>query len=297
MATVRFEREVRAVARLNHGNVVQVYDFGTEGELAYIVMEFIQGRELKDYFDAKERLDLKTIFRMMTELLDALHFAHEAGIIHRDVKPANIMIDAGGHAKLTDFGVARFTEPQGDQIEATRVGTIIGTPSYMSPEQIQGQPIDRRSDIFSAGIIFYQLLTWQKPFQGTQWELAKKIIEDDPPWPSKLVDIPADIDRVVARAMAKQRERPLRDGAQVRRSDPAHRAGQAAGRPRRRVHQAAGGRGRQGRRAHGSRARVLERGAGERDPDDLALYVEQFPHGAFVVIAQKRIAKLREKKS
>ena len=143
----------------------------------------------------------------MTELLDALHFAHEAGIIHRDVKPANIMIDAGGHAKLTDFGVARFTEPQGDQIDATRVGTIIGTPSYMSPEQIQGQPIDRRSDLFSAGIIFYQLLTWQKPFQGTQWELAKKIIEDDPPWPSKLVEIPADIDRIVARAMAKQRER------------------------------------------------------------------------------------------
>ena len=102
----------------------------------------------------------------MGELLDALHFAHEAGIIHRDVKPANMMIDAAGHAKLTDFGVARFTEPEGDQSEATRAGTIVGTPSYMSPEQIQGQPIDRRSDIFSAGIIFYQLLTWQKPFQA-----------------------------------------------------------------------------------------------------------------------------------
>ena len=296
MATVRFEREVRAVARLNHGNVVQVYDFGTEGELAYIVMEYIQGRELKDYFDAKERLDLKTIFRIMTELLDALHFAHEAGIIHRDVKPANIMIDAGGHAKLTDFGVARFTEPQGDQIDATRVGTIIGTPSYMSPEQVQGQPIDRRSDLFSAGIIFYQLLTWQKPFQGTQWELAKKIIEDDPPWPSKLVDIPADIDRIVARAMAKQRERRyetaqkfaeaiqrIAQGKPLEGHEDAFTKSQAAG-------AAKAGEPTEAEREFWNEVRESE------DPDDLALYVEQFPHGAFVVIAQKRIAKLREKK-
>src|SRR5512134_1023650 len=113
MATVRFEREVRAVARLNHGNVVQVYDFGTEAGLAYIVMEFIEGKELKDYFDTNQRLDLKTIFRLMVELLDALHFAHEAGIIHRDVKPANVMVDAAGHAKLTDFGVARVAEAEG----------------------------------------------------------------------------------------------------------------------------------------------------------------------------------------
>src|SRR5918995_66410 len=88
-----------------------------------------------------------------------------------------------------------------------RAGTIIGTPSYMSPEQIQGQVLDRRTDIFSAGIIFYQLLTGQKPFQGTQWELAKKIIEDDPVWPSSIVQIPPEIDRVVARALAKQRDR------------------------------------------------------------------------------------------
>ena len=296
MASVRFEREVRAVARLNHGNVVQVYDFGTEGELAYIVMEYIQGRELKDYFDAKERLDLQSIFRMMTELLDALHFAHEAGIIHRDVKPANIMIDAGGHAKLTDFGVARVTDLQADQIEATRVGTIVGTPSYMSPEQVQGQPIDRRSDIFSAGIIFYQLLTWQKPFTGTQWELAKKIIEDDPPWPSKLVDIPADIDRVVARAMAKQRERRyetaqkfaeaiqrIAQGKPLEGHDDVFTQPQAAG-------VAKAGEPTEAEREFWNEVRESE------DPDDLALYVEQFPKGAFVVIAQKRIAKLRGKK-
>ena len=172
MVAVRFEREVRAVARLNHRNIVQVYDFGTEGELAYIVMEHIQGKELKDSFDAGEKYDLRTIFRIMLELLDALEFAHEAGIVHRDIKPANVMMDASGHPKLTDFGVARVNEPEGPQAEATRVGTIVGTPSYMSPEQIQGQTIDRRTDIFSAGVLFYEFLTGKKPFEGTQWVLA-----------------------------------------------------------------------------------------------------------------------------
>src|SRR5438552_2368512 len=101
--SLRFKREVRAVARLNHPNIVQVYDFGTEGDLAYIVMEYIEGKELKDSFDAKEQFDLGTIFRLMTQLLDALDFAHEAGVIHRDIKPANVMIDTAGHAKLADF--------------------------------------------------------------------------------------------------------------------------------------------------------------------------------------------------
>lgn len=109
MISVRFEREVRAVARLNHGNIVQVYDFGTEGDLAYIVMEHIQGKELKDHFDAHERFDLKTIFRLMAELLDALDFAHEAGVIHRDIKPANVMIDAAGHAKVRASSPMRST--------------------------------------------------------------------------------------------------------------------------------------------------------------------------------------------
>ena len=288
MIRLRFEREVRAVARLNHPNIVQVYDFGSEGELAYIVMEYIRGKELKDYFDGSERLELKQIFVLMAELLDALHFAHEAGIIHRDVKPANVMVAAGGHAKLTDFGVARFTEPEGSELEATRVGAVVGTPAYMSPEQAQGKPLDRRSDVFSAGIIFYQLLTWQKPFQGSQWELAKKIIEDDPVWPSQLVQIPPEIDRVVARALAKQPERRYQTARafaqaleRVRQGKPPEDPDEALPPPV----------------ASEVEKEFWDGVKDSDDPDEVALYIDQFPQGAFVALAEKKIAELRAKKT
>ena len=291
----RFEREVRAVARLNHPNIVQVYDFGNESDLAYIVMEYIKGRELKDCFQAKERFDLKTMLRLMTELLDALECAHEAGIIHRDVKPANVMVDAAGHAKLTDFGVARLTEPDGEQVEATRAGTVIGTPSYMSPEQIQGQPVDRRTDIFSAGVVFYQLLTGQKPFEGTQWALAKKIIQDDPVWPSTLVQIPAAIDRVVARALAKAPEnryqtarsfaeslKRVAEGKPPEDPDEVLPSPSAAPAPRTISSEA--------------ETEFWNEVKDSDDPEDLALYLEQFPTGVYAALARKRAAKLRGKK-
>ena len=292
MATVRFQREVRAVARLNHGNIVQVYDFGTEGDLAYIVMEFIEGKELKDYLDGKERFDLKRIYAVMTQLLDALHFAHEAKIIHRDVKPANVMITRAGLAKLADFGVARFTEPDAEQMEATRAGTIVGTPSYMAPEQIQGQPLDGRCDIFSAGIILYQLLTWQKPFTGSQWELAKKIIEDDPVWPSKLMDIPPDLDKVVARALAKQAERRYATAGQFAEAIKTV----AAGKPLKDHDDVFVRPGAKGPGAPSEAEKEFWEGVKDStDPDEISLYIEQFPQGAFVALAQKKIAELAGK--
>jgi serine/threonine protein kinase len=287
MATVRFEREVKAVARLNHPNVVQVYDFATEGDLAYIVMEFVQGKELKDFLDANERFDLKRIFGVMAELLSALDFAHEAGIIHRDVKPANVMVTADGHSKLTDFGVARFTEPDASQIDMTRAGQLIGTPSYMSPEQIQGQTIDRRSDVFSAGILLYQLLTWKKPFSGSQWELAKKIIEDDPVWPSKVVEIPPEIDRVVARAMAKQPERRYQTARKFAEALQRVAEGKAPEEPGEIVPTG---------KASAAEQEFWDGVKDSTDADEIALYMEQFPNGAFVALAQKRIAELSAKK-
>ena len=280
---MRFRREVRAVAKLNHPNVVQVYDFGTEGDLAYIVMEYIEGKELKDYFDAKHPFDLGTIFKLMIQLLEALDFAHEAGVIHRDVKPANLMIDAAGNAKLADFGVARVTEGE-DAAEATRAGAMVGTPSYMSPEQIQGQKIDRRSDVFSAGVLFYQFLTGRKPFEGTGFALAHKIVHDDPPPPSTLVQIPPVIDGVVAKALAK---------------DPAGRY------PDARSFAAALKRIREGKAPEDAPAKA-NAGNSEADkefwaevkdsddPDELELYIEQFPSGAFVDLARQRMSELKK---
>jgi len=200
---LRFVREAQAVARLNHPNIVQVHDFGEESDIAYLVMELIRGKELKKYFDANERFSVKDSVRMMCELLEALEFAHQAGIVHRDVKPGNVMLDPLGRAKLTDFGVARV---QGaGRTHGTQNGTMVGTPAYMSPEQITGDVVDGRSDVFSAGIILYQFLTGEQPFTGGgAWTVAKKIMQDVPALPSSInTSITPLFDAVVKKALAK----------------------------------------------------------------------------------------------
>jgi len=288
---MRFKREVRAVAKVNHANIVQVYDFGTEGDLNYIVMEYIEGKELKDAFDSKQRFDLQTIFRMMGELLEALHFAHQAGVIHRDIKPANVMVDAKGHVKLADFGVARVNDPDAEG-EKTRVGAIIGTPSYMSPEQTQGQAIDHRTDLFSAGILFYQLLTGHKPFDGTGWALAKKIIQDDPVWPSTILEVPPTFDRVVAKALGKepdQRYQSARKFAEDLKRLAAGKEPEAPAMAPKPVAAAAA----PVSNAGGEADKEFWEGVKDSDdPDDVKLYLEQFPDGTFAEQAKKKIAEL-----
>lgn len=289
---MRFMREVRAVARLNHPNIVQVYDYGTENDLAYIVMEYIQGKELKDSFDGGQTFSLKAVLQMMDELLQALDLAHEAGIIHRDVKPANVMLDAAGHIKLTDFGVARITDPGADLGEATRAGAMIGTPAYMSPEQIQGQPIDRRSDVFSAGVLFYQLVTGKKPFEGNGWALARKIVQDDPAWPSSLVQVPGDIDRVVARALAKdaqQRYPTARAFAEALRRIA---QGKPAADPEATIPHSGAAPATKGNEAE---VEFWNEVKDSDDPEDIKLYVEQFPSGEFIEQAKQKLAKLGRK--
>jgi serine/threonine-protein kinase len=291
---MRFKREVRAVAKVSHANIVQVYDFGTEGDLNYIVMEYIQGKELKDAFDSKQRFDLQAIFRMMGELLEALYFAHQAGVIHRDIKPANVMVDAKGHIKLADFGVARVTDPDAEG-EKTRVGAIIGTPAYMSPEQTQGQPIDHRTDLFSAGILFYQLLTGQKPFDGTGWGLAKKIIQDDPVWPSVLLEVPTGFDRVVAKALAKEADQRYQTARKFNEDLKRLAAGKEPEAPPIAPPKAA---------APAPASTSTSRAGGEaekefwdevkdsKDPEDVKLYLEQFPDGTFAGLAKEKLAQL-----
>ncbi len=200
--SARFVREAQAAARLNHPNIVTVFDFGEQGDVAYLVMEFIRGHELAEAFDRSERFALPEAIRIMGELLDALAYAHAQGVVHRDVKPANVMIDAGGRVKLTDFGVARLADANQDR---TAPGTMVGTPSYMSPEQIQGLPVGSRADLFAAGIILYQFLTGQRPFAGGgSFAIQKQIVHDDPEPPSRRNPVlPPVFDAIVARALAK----------------------------------------------------------------------------------------------
>jgi tRNA A-37 threonylcarbamoyl transferase component Bud32 len=203
----RFVREAQAAARLSHPNIVQIHDFGEESDLAYLVMEFIRGRELQRFFDHGERFELKAAVSIMRELCDALDFAHRAGVVHRDVKPANIILDEQQHIKLTDFGVARVEDTSRSRI--TQGDTlVVGTPAYMSPEQIAGAAVDRRSDVFSAGIVLYQLLTGELPFAGGgPWTIAKKIMQEETPRPSlSNTALTPLFDTVVAKALAKDPE-------------------------------------------------------------------------------------------
>ena len=227
-------------------------------------------------------------------MLDALEFAHEAGIIHRDIKPANVMIDADGHAKLTDFGVARVTEAGGNQAEATRIGAMVGTPQYMSPEQVQGQTIDRRTDIFSAGIIFYQFLTGKKPFEGTQFALQQKIVMEDPVWPSAIMQVPPEYDRVVARALAKDVEQRYQSARGFADALKRILEGKAPEDPNEVLKNPLPAVPPPAASAQNSEAEAefWDGVKDSDDPEDLKLYVEQFPRGKFIEQAKRKIAAL-----
>src|SRR5690242_15507696 len=316
--SMRFVREAQAVARLNHPNVVQVFDFGEEGDIAYLVMEFIKGKELKTFFDANERFELKEVVRIMCELCDALDFAHSAGIIHRDIKPANVMLDAQARTKLTDFGIARVQDSDKAAVERTQAGTLVGTPAYMSPEQILGGQIDKRADVFSAGIILYQFLTGEKPFSGSgAWTIAKKIIQEEPPLPSSLNNAVTPLfDAVVNRALAKspdERFQSARDLAMALKcalegksaDDDADGtvAGALTGELAALAPTAALAKGPAEDSPRGSGTQPGDMQAVElefwraikdgNDPDDFELYVEQFPSGIYAALAKRKIAKLR----
>ncbi len=196
----RFKREAQAAGRLSHPNIVGVFDYGETPELAYIVMEFVDGTTLKHVLDKKERFETSEIVRIMEGLLAGLQFSHERGVIHRDIKPANIMLTKAGEVKIADFGIARI-----ESSSMTQAGTMLGTPSYMSPEQFMGQTVDLRTDIYSSGVMLYQLLTGEKPFEGGLTAIMHKVLNTEPPPPSALsVNVPQAFDSVVQRAMAKR---------------------------------------------------------------------------------------------
>jgi serine/threonine-protein kinase len=207
--STRFIREAQAVARLNHPHIVALYDFGEENGVAYMVMELVRGEELAAYFDMTQdfQLDftLEDAVRMTCELLDALGYAHRHGVIHRDVKPANIMLSHDLRVKLTDFGVAHMAALNAAVLDADGAD-MVGTPSFMAPEQITGQAVGPQADIFAVGIVLYQFLTNERPFRGAgMFAVQQKILHEHPVPPTLLNPLlgPA-FDRVVLRALAKR---------------------------------------------------------------------------------------------
>lgn len=197
----RFEQEARSVAKLAHPNIVQIHDFGQENEITYIVMEYVDGGTLKDRL--KKALPVAEAADFIIQAAEGLDCAHNHGIIHRDVKPANMLLRKDGHLLLSDFGIAKILE---GTTNLTRVGTGIGTPQYMSPEQGMGQPVDRRSDIYSLGIVFFHCLTGRVPFTGdSPITITVKHMNDPLPLDRLNAEgVPGPIIQVIQKMTAKQ---------------------------------------------------------------------------------------------
>lgn len=200
----RMRREAHSAGILSHPGIVVVYDVGQEGELAYIAMELVPGRSLESIMEDKEPPSRQTILSVLRQTAAALDYAHRKGIVHRDIKPANILISEDGVVKITDFGVAKISSSQ----QLTIAGTVLGTPNYMSPEQVQGKPVDGRADQFSLAVIAYELLTGQKPFTGdTLTTVLYKIVAEQPPPPQEInPSLPWPVSLVLSRALAKNPE-------------------------------------------------------------------------------------------
>src|ERR671925_635267 len=196
----RFRREAKNAAGLSHPNIVSIYDRGEAEGTYYIAMEYLDGRSLKELILSRGPAPVHVAIDYVRQILGALRFAHRNGIVHRDIKPHNVLVDAEGRLKVTDFGIARAGASQ-----MTEAGSIVGTAQYLSPEQARGSAVDHRSDLYSLGVVLYELLTGNVPFSGdTPVEIAMKHLSSAPEPPSaKRAEIPRELDLVVLRALAK----------------------------------------------------------------------------------------------
>jgi serine/threonine-protein kinase len=232
-AQERFRREAEAAARLSHPNIITIYETGVDHDLEYIVMDYAEGESLEDYTDPDELLTVWETLDVGVQVADALDYAHEKQVVHRDVKPSNIIYDREtGMVKVTDFGIACLTDSS-----RTRTGTVLGTPSYMSPEQAAGKKLDGRSDLFSLGVTLYQLLTGRLPFVGDSFaNLIYRITTQKHPAIKKIrPSLNASISRIINRTLQKDPDQRYDDGAELseallRCQEKVRRARKAAGR-------------------------------------------------------------------
>src|SRR5205085_10844623 len=195
----------RAAGRLSHPGIVTIYDVGEEPEshAPYIVMEYVPGKSLQKMLAEQRKLPLNVGLQLALELAEALDYAHTQGVVHRDMKPANILVTEDGHAKIADFGIAKLNLAQ-----LTVNGHVMGTPAYMAPEQLEGEKVDGRADLFSLGVILYAMLTGHRPFQGNSAATVSfKVVNRDPvPATAFDAEFPSEVDYIITRAMSKDPE-------------------------------------------------------------------------------------------
>jgi eukaryotic-like serine/threonine-protein kinase len=210
----RFRSELRISRKISHRNVSRMFDLGDEEGTYYITMEYVSGEDLKSFIHRARQLNAGTAISIAKQVAEGLEEAHRLGIVHRDLKPSNIMIDKNGNAKIMDFGIARSLAGQG----ITDAGMIIGTPEYMSPEQVEGQDVDQRSDIYSLGVVLYEMVTGRRPFEGdTPLSIAHKQKYEAPEDPRKLnAQIPESLSRVILRCLEKDEEKRYQNAEDLR---------------------------------------------------------------------------------
>ncbi len=204
VALERFKQEIRLARKIAHRNVVRTYDLGEVGGMYYLTMEYVEGTSLKQLITSRGRLPIPVTLTVGKQLCRALEVAHEQGVIHRDIKPQNIVVEPSGFLKVMDFGIARLATPAPGK-GLTQEGTSIGTPDYMSPEQLSGMELDARSDLYAAGVVLFECVTGRVPFEAeTTWALVAKHLEEEPPDPRAVnSEVPEGLARIIVRAMAK----------------------------------------------------------------------------------------------
>ncbi|RLB13587.1 MAG: hypothetical protein DRG63_09985 [Deltaproteobacteria bacterium] len=210
----RFFREAKIAGRLSHPSIVTIYDVGEDKDLTYMAMEYLEGKDLEYYCQKDNLLPLIKVLKIVYKIAESLEYAHQNNVIHRDIKPANIMVLKNGEVKVTDFGIAKAVS-----MSRTKTGVILGTPNYMSPEQIMGHEVDARSDIFSLGVLFFQLLTGELPFNGENLSsLLYQITQTRHPSVRKLrPNIPKACEQIIDKALAKRPEDRFKSAKDIRR--------------------------------------------------------------------------------